>query len=262
MAQEVKQWEQSKVTRIATASRNLICARYAKERETKAGEIAAATKRLQKLHKTTSTAMAWREDRPVGIRFESNARANPLGSGRERTSSVGHKRARCPSAPIAIGPNAPSWVGAPADKLAGLAVERDGLIRDAQAEVDRLMASGGGVPITRLQWAAWLDDNLAEFKQLLPTAHIRRRAGNTRIRARPELPPRAHRIQAQAVTGMLQTVWAKRLAGRIGWHGMRTTTEKKMFFLACHGRCGQRFVRRLRPHPSHARVSHHGASAY
>ncbi len=169
------------------------------------------------------------------------------------------------------------------------------------------------MPITRLQWAAWLDDNLAEFKQLLPTAHIRRRAGNTRIRARPDLPPRAHRIQAQADTGMLQTVWAKRLAGRIGWHGVQTTTEKKMFFLECHDRntffidlepnrvgtdlayvfngdfdlmqqlkplgsldaaypndvvsgvslrCGHRFVRRLRPHPSHTRVSHHGGSAY
>ena len=47
-AAQVKQWEGSKVTHIATASCNNICVRFAKERETKALAIEDAMEKLRK----------------------------------------------------------------------------------------------------------------------------------------------------------------------------------------------------------------------
>ena len=77
-------------------------------------------------------------------------------------------------------------------------------------------------PITRPQWAEWLETNLAEFKENMKSAPSRRREMNTRVRAREDLPAPA--------------TWAKNLAGRAGWHGLQTATEKSMFFLICHNR--------------------------
>jgi len=59
---EVKQWEQTKRTDIATASRNMVVVRFAKRREKLAGMHAAAVRKLRKAEKTTVTALAWQRD--------------------------------------------------------------------------------------------------------------------------------------------------------------------------------------------------------
>ena len=224
-AAQAKHWETSKITHIATASRNTICVRYAMEREAKALALVDAMKKLQHARKMTSTALAWRdgEDRPVGRPYQSGARTDPPGSGR--------KQSKARANPLGSGH------GASPNQVQRV-TERDELIQRAQAEVDKLKDSGGGVPITRVAWAMWLEDNLAEFTKLRETAHIRRRAGNTRIRARLDLPPMAHRIQPTSEKAQVHTLWAKNLGGRTGWHGIHTNTaiEKRMIFLGSHER--------------------------
>ena len=45
-----------------------------------------------------------------------------------------------------------------------------------------------------------------------------------RMRARPDLPAGAPRLQPRRGAAELQSSWAENLAGRLGWHGVRTTT--------------------------------------
>ena len=48
--------------------------------------------------------------------------------------------------------------------------------------------------------------------------------GPGRMRARADLPTGVPRLQPRRVVARLQTSWAVNLAGRVGWHGVRTTT--------------------------------------
>ena len=59
-AAQVKRWESTKVTHIATASLNNICARFAKEREKKSLAIDAALKRLRRARKTRVSSILGR----------------------------------------------------------------------------------------------------------------------------------------------------------------------------------------------------------
>ena len=59
---------------------------------------------------------------------------------------------------------------------------------EAAIERDRIIASCT-IPMTRPQWALWLDENDAKFRGLMSTAHVARRAISTRIGAREGLPP-------------------------------------------------------------------------
>ena len=47
-----------------------------------------------------------------------------------------------------------------------------------------------------------------------------------RIRARPDLPDGAPRLQPRVALAPLRSSWAQNLAGRFGWHGVRTTTAQ------------------------------------
>ena len=53
---------------------------------------------------------------------------------------------------------------------------KEALLTAAKEEVDDLL-SRIDIPITRLQWAAWLDDHILEFHERMKTASIRRRTG-------------------------------------------------------------------------------------
>ena len=71
----VKQWEMSKSTNLATASRNMIVVRFAKKREKLVKHIAAATGRLQRARRVNVTNMAWRANpsaAPLGKRYSQN----------------------------------------------------------------------------------------------------------------------------------------------------------------------------------------------
>jgi len=104
--------------------------------------------------------------------------------------------------------------------------ERAALVEAAQAEVATLLASSA-TPITRPQWAVWLDEHLAEFHERMKTASARRRAGNTRLRARQNLPDPVPRFQPRSTLTKLTQMWTKHLSGRTGWHGLQTETEKE-----------------------------------
>ena len=221
-AAQVKHWESTKVTHIATASLNNICARFAHERENKSLAIDAALKRLQKARKSRVESILWKNSdlRPDGIRFEqqgTHAQAYPLGSGRANKRSIDE----------------------PSDVLDAAKSELDTLRRDAKDEVDKLM-QGCILPVTRMQWGEWLDDNIHEFRQLMQTAPTERRKHNTRLRARPDLPTAAPRLQPRRVVARLQNSWLLNLAGRVGWHGVATPGRLRMFYLVRHDR--QTFV--------------------
>ena len=168
---EAKQWEASKVTHIATASRNLICMRFAKEREANALALADAVRRLHKAEWLNPRCLSWRETemRPEGARYSEEgwavkkglsvpcrveASAAP-GAGLERTlprgSSSGPKRTLS------------------AREVDELIADRDALVLAARAKVQALMSSFD-TPITRPQWAAWLEDNLGEFQARMQAA--------------------------------------------------------------------------------------------
>ena len=66
---EVKQWETSKSTNIATASRNMIIVRFAKQREQMSQTIGAAMRKVRRAQKTRATSLQWQANpssRPLG----------------------------------------------------------------------------------------------------------------------------------------------------------------------------------------------------
>ena len=97
-AAQVKKWESRKVTHIATASLNNICARFSKEREAKSLAIQRAILKFRKVQKTRRTSIAWKDEslRPDGIRFQprntfhsdsSCKQSHPIGSCLQRAGS-------------------------------------------------------------------------------------------------------------------------------------------------------------------------------
>ena len=159
---QVKLWESSKVTHIATASQNNICVRFAKEREEKSVAIDHALKALRKAKRMKPSNAGWKSH---GIRFTRGNTFNsddvvceqrhPLGSGH----MSGVKRVLSQ------------------DEVDSEKNRLEQCVLDAQLEVDRLLQCCM-VPITRSQWSAWLDDNIVEFRKLMQTAITRRRQQN------------------------------------------------------------------------------------
>ncbi|MEC9336786.1 MAG: hypothetical protein VYC68_04710, partial [Candidatus Thermoplasmatota archaeon] len=116
-----------------------------------------------------------------------------------------------------------------------LAARREALLATAKAELKSIV-SMFDVPITRPQWAAWLDDNIGEFHERMKTAPQRRSALNTRLRARRDLPEPLKRLHPRSgAKAECSTQWAKNLAGRSGWHGLETNTKRMMMMLMCNG---------------------------
>ena len=72
------------------------------------------------------------------------------------------------------------------------------------------------------------------------TAFKDRRQRTVRLRARPDLPKGVWRLGARRITARLNKSWALNLAGRVGWHGVRTPGDLRMFYLVRHDR--QTFV--------------------
>ena len=229
---QTKKWESSKATHAATASRNMICARFAKNREAKSLALATAMRRLERARHTTVGSLRWQERgsiRPEGVPWSSQwqpfqGALRPQVPFQPKAASWSHVRAQRSQA-----------VSTAARETLQLKEKQAELIQSSQRDVDRLLRCSD-TPITRPQWAAWLDDNIQEFSERMKTAPERRRAGSTCLRARQDLPQPAKRIQPEKQGKMaFKTGWAANLAGRTGWHGIQTTTEKIMFFLACHG---------------------------
>ena len=161
----MKHWESSKVTHIATASMNNICVRYAKEREGKSKAIQAALNTLRKAQQVKVTSLAWKNDeyRPEGIQFKVG---NTFKSRDDEAHPTILSRQRSKRSIDEVKQNS------------DFTEEKARLISDAKNEVNRLLQQESAVPVTRIQWATWLDNNICEFRERMKTAHIERRKHN------------------------------------------------------------------------------------
>ena len=171
-AAQVKKWESRKVTHIATASLNNICARFAKEREAKSLAIERAILKLRKVQKMRGTSIAWKDESlgPDGIRFQpgntfnsdsSCKQSHPIGSCLQR---AGSKRT------------------IDQVEIDNHTFEQSKMVAEAKDEVERLLQTVMTL-ITRSQWREWLLNNIDEFRQRMNTAIIERRQRNS-----PRLP--------------------------------------------------------------------------
>ena len=161
---QVKLWETSKVTHIATASQNNICARFAKDREEKSVAIDHALKALRKAKRMKSSNAGWKSD---GIRFKKGNSFNSADTVCEQRHPLGSKQLS--GAKRALDQDAVDRVSEKS--------RLEQYVIDAQLEVDRLLQRCM-VPITRSQWSVWLDDNIDEFRQRMQTAFTDRREQN------------------------------------------------------------------------------------
>ncbi len=99
--------------------------------------------------------------------------------------------------------------------------------------MERLLTSFA-VPVTRPQWHAWLDEHLDEFRARMLSATDRRRQRSKRVRARPDLPAPARRIQPQAEQIQCHAEWALNLENRMGWHGIKTHRQGVLMLFLMH----------------------------
>ena len=259
-AAQTKRWESTKVTHIATASLNNISVRFAKQRESKSLAIEQALQKLRQVQRIRVTSIAWKDNdlRPHGCRFEHGNRFNssdsscgspphPGGSTLSNDSVDSGSPGSVKNQPT-IGPARVPKRTVDEVQLYNYAMEKDRLVSEAKAEVNRLLESCV-LPVTRHQWGAWLDLNIHEFRERMKTAVINRRRANCRLQARQDLPElkSVSRLQPRRVVGRLHASWAVNLAGRGGWHGVKLTSGAvRMFFLVRHDR--QTFVVDLEPY--------------
>ena len=81
----------------------------------------------------------------------------------------------------------------------------------------------------------WIQEHIAELRQAMKDAPARRRELNYRLWPYENMPQPVTRLQPQAeAVANLMTNWATILAGRIGWHGLATTTGGRLFWLLRH----------------------------
>jgi hypothetical protein len=235
---EAKSWETSKVTHIATASRNTIAIRFAKDRMQKSRAVQHVLEKLRKCKAAHRPALAWQESkasRPRGVPFAKGQQppaqppVAPSRPRKPRATTAVQKRNADPS-PSDVTPTKRYIV----EHAHDLQTRREGLLRGLEDELHRL-SSSGEVPLTRPEWAAWLDDNLEEFRAKMKTAPLARRGLNTRVRAREGLPQPAKHFQPRADRLIaLKEVWSQNLARRTGWHLVKTHDDFFMIFLAYH----------------------------
>ena len=222
---EIKKWEASKLTHITVASRNAICMRFLRWRAEQCARIHAKQRELRRAVRTNLQSLAWAAvpaTRPLGVRR--------LGSG----SSVGQPPAAEAGADAAAGRAMGAHV---ADNREALQERKTTLLAEADASLAALLGAFV-IPVTRPQWAQWLNDNYDQFRELMRTAPALRRQRNVRVRARPGLPAPARRIQPQAERSKPEADWAKRLANRTGWWGLKTRDNGSIiiFLLLLRGR--------------------------
>ena len=171
-------------------------------------------KELRKALRTNLQSLAWQDDsrnRSVGVRrtgsYQPPAAEQPQAA--ERASDADRTAGLAASAYVA-------------EHHAALEERKQGMVAEAHSKLVTLLDSFT-LPVTRDQWAVWLHEHMDEFREQMRLAPARRREGNVRLRARPDLPTPARRIQpTHCCAGSHDAVWAQRLANRTGWYGVQT----------------------------------------
>ena len=222
---QVKKWEGSKLTHIATASRNAISMRFLRWRQEQSQLIDSCTNEIRKVMRTNLQSLAWQQPnasawRSVGIRWTATRQPNALAAGSDPALAVHSKPAASTSGKI--------------NNYDALQRQKDKMTADARTKLDELLRSFV-VPVTRPQWSEWLDAHLAEFRTQMVSAPARRRQGSVRVRARHGLPSPAKRLQPQAdQTGHCREEWARNLENRMGWHGVKTRRHGVIMVFLVH----------------------------
>ena len=210
---EIKKWEASKLTHIATASRNAIAMRFLKWREEQCLKVFAKQKALRRAVRTTVTALLWKKDSehcPVGLRFINGV--IPPVTVRQQQAAAEKKPAEHEEKPAYLD------IG---DNRATLKAEKAAMVALADGELKRLLDSFPFL-VTSPQWAEWLSENIVQFREKMRTAPALRRQNNVRLVARSGLPAASRRIQPIKEKRSYKSEWIKRLANRTGWWGVQT----------------------------------------
>ena len=218
---EVKNWNPArKVAHIATVSRNAIILRFARWRAVQTKLLERAAAELNKAKRTSWTSLAWKEasvaGRPVGKRFTAARDDACLQAPLSRAEAACLGSIPCANpGPVAI-----------MDLRRRLKDD----VTAAQQRYDEILATLH-VPATRQQWLHWVRTNNVEFQQARKDAPVARRQLNIRVRARPDLPAPAPRMQPVLARPASEAAWELNLRRRSGWFGVRTAQRKVFFFL-------------------------------
>ena len=143
---QIKKWETSKVTHIATASRNAIAMRFLRWRKLQCDLLASAERDVKKITRTNLHALAWKQPaaaRPVGVRFAVARQPDII------AATGGSSSSAASAVPVASEP------AAAAEKY-DLQSEKDKLLLQARQALDRFLDKFL-LPVTRQQWERWLD---------------------------------------------------------------------------------------------------------
>ena len=146
--------------------------------------------------------------------------------------ATGGRRACAPACGLATGGRPASGHASSASEKAQCKAELSRRRTEAAIEFGHLRAQAP-FPVTRLQWAEWLEENLIEFRKRMPNgeAPFRRRHLNVRVARMQDLPPQGGRLQPTREHRRASTEWAKLLEWRTGWHGLEFRTGWRLFFL-------------------------------
>ena len=275
-AAEVKRHEARNISLIGNVSRELLCRSFTRQREAQAAALNAAAAALRKAQRKSWQAYAWEwhNAAPIGLRCTgrilhksllpppSQPLCMPATGGPSEPSEPATGGTSEPSEPATGGlikrrsdllkarprpvrsravPEvrdglATGGVPITAAVRAQCTAERQKRIDDAQFHLDRLNDLRETMPCTRLQWAAWISDNLSELQTRMSGggAQKRRAELHTRVRPRPDLPRAVTRFQPQADNKYAVTPWGKLLEWRTGWYGLQTASVNIMLYVLRH----------------------------
>ena len=204
---EVKRWTASKLAHIGTASRNAIRMRFLQWREAQCNILDARSKELRTAVRSNLQSLAWAQPGASAWRPGDSSRYQPTN---------GQPQAAASQPQLAIA--GATYVR---DHRAFLQAQKLEMMSRARANINAQLDSYI-VPVTRQQWLAWVESNLEGFRARMVSAPERRRACSVRVRARPDLPAPAARLQPVRDLSRCTAAWAANLAYRTGWFGIQT----------------------------------------
>ena len=226
---EVKQWEASKLSHIATVSRNAMTTRYLRWRNEMVDALQHHTRSVRRSVRTNIQALGWQQPatvRPVGVRWSATRQPDADADTSEPPASSAKRSSEPPASSAkrsgqAQASSASSSTAASSREV-DLVEQKASLVANARAGFDNLLHSLC-VPVTRTQWEDWLSDNIVEFRETMASVQQLRRQHSHRLRARGGLPPAVFRIQPLAIKDRVDSLdWACKLQHRTGWHVLKT----------------------------------------
>jgi hypothetical protein len=213
---QVKRLETSKLTRVASASRNAILRRYQARLARLRDALAKARAEERRASRTHSSALTWRErpdlvGRPIGF-LASRSAPSSVGAAMDRVALVAHQERH-------------------RERLAQH-VERSR--RSAKTKANVAVHIGvSAQPQSLANWIILLHQRHDQLRQLMRTASRERRFLSNRLVEDLSLSPPVERVgvEPHARRGAEQA--RRLLRGRTGWFGVRSD-RLRIFFVAQH----------------------------